>query len=174
MPQLVYEVCSYLKENGSLLDSDAKWKDQMDLYFNSLRNISRNVRLDALSRARILEVIEMRAGDWTLTNTIADYYQKKFVELEMNEITSQFNFELKNSSSGVFNPNSPMQYSSEVLIKPSGKFPKPTKVPGKTFLRDEVVIRNADSGKGKSLHRFLENFHDDFQKFSLVFESYGH
>jgi hypothetical protein len=33
-------------------------------------------------------------------------------------------------------------------VKSSGKFMKPTKVPGKTFLKDEVVIRNSDSGKG--------------------------
>lgn len=34
------------------------------------------------------------------------------------------------------------------VIKPSGKFPKPTKIPGKNYSKDEVVIRNADSGKG--------------------------
>lgn len=35
------------------------------------------------------------------------------------------------------------------IIKPSGKFPKPTKIPGKNYSKDEVVIRNADSGKGE-------------------------
>lgn len=34
------------------------------------------------------------------------------------------------------------------LIRTSGKFPKPTKIPGKTYCKDEIVIRNADSGKG--------------------------
>lgn len=34
------------------------------------------------------------------------------------------------------------------LVKPSGKYPKPTKIPGKNYCKDEVVIRNADSGKG--------------------------
>lgn len=37
------------------------------------------------------------------------------------------------------------------VIKPSGKFPKPTKIPGKNYSKDEVVIRNADSGKGMLL-----------------------
>lgn len=37
------------------------------------------------------------------------------------------------------------------VIKPSGKFPKPTKIPGKNYSKDEVVIRNADSGKGISM-----------------------
>ena len=35
------------------------------------------------------------------------------------------------------------------LIRNSGKFTKPTKIPGKNYTKDEVVIRNADSGKGK-------------------------
>lgn len=35
------------------------------------------------------------------------------------------------------------------LIRASGKFTKPTKIPGKNYSKDEVVIRNADSGKGK-------------------------
>lgn len=40
------------------------------------------------------------------------------------------------------------------VIKPSGKFPKPTKIPGKNYSKDEVVIRNADSGKGN--HDFID------------------
>lgn len=34
------------------------------------------------------------------------------------------------------------------LLRNSGKFTKPTKIPGKNYSKDEVVIRNADSGKG--------------------------
>lgn len=34
------------------------------------------------------------------------------------------------------------------VLKPSGKFSKPTRIPGKNYCKDEVVIRNADSGKG--------------------------
>lgn len=34
------------------------------------------------------------------------------------------------------------------VLKASGKFPKPTKIPGKNYCKDEVVIRNSDSGKG--------------------------
>lgn len=35
------------------------------------------------------------------------------------------------------------------VIRASGKFVKPTKIPGKNYSKDEVVIRNADSGKGE-------------------------
>lgn len=47
------------------------------------------------------------------------------------------------------------------VVKNSGKFSKPTKIPGKNYSKDEIIIRNADSGKGefsggsKNLHRFL-------------------
>lgn len=34
------------------------------------------------------------------------------------------------------------------VLKSSGKFSKPTRIPGKNYCKDEVVIRNADSGKG--------------------------
>ena len=37
--------------------------------------------------------------------------------------------------------------SDEVMIG-SGKYPSPVKIPGKNSVKDEVVIRNADSGKG--------------------------
>lgn len=36
------------------------------------------------------------------------------------------------------------------LIRSSGKFPMPTKIPGKNYSKDEIVIRNADSGKGNA------------------------
>lgn len=35
------------------------------------------------------------------------------------------------------------------VIRNSGKFSKPTKIPGKNYSKDEIVIRNADSGKGE-------------------------
>ena len=33
------------------------------------------------------------------------------------------------------------------VVGSSGKFNQPTKIPGKNYFKDEVVIRNADSGK---------------------------
>lgn len=49
------------------------------------------------------------------------------------------------------------------VIKNSGKFTKPTRIPGKNYCKDEVVIRNSDSGKGKliyynNIYLFYKNF----------------
>lgn len=35
------------------------------------------------------------------------------------------------------------------IVKNSGKFSKPTKIPGKNYSKDEIIIRNSDSGKGE-------------------------
>lgn len=64
------------------------------------------------------------------------------------------------------------------VIKPSGKFPKPTKIPGKNYSKDEVVIRNADSGKGNKYYskfiminrNYIMGLHD---KLSLGLMSIG-
>lgn len=44
------------------------------------------------------------------------------------------------------------------IVKNSGKFAKPTKIPGKNYSKDEIIIRNADSGKGE-LRKELKLFH---------------
>lgn len=52
-------------------------------------------------------------------------------------------------------PNGPLVLGPGEVIRTSGKFPKPTKIPGKNYSKDEVVIRNADSGKGNMSYTFL-------------------
>lgn len=53
---------------------------------------------------------------------------------------------LDTSPSSVLPPNT---LNPGEVIRTSGKFGKPTKIPGKNYSKDEVVIRNADSGKGE-------------------------
>lgn len=57
--------------------------DDLDRYFVSFRNASRDDRLDRLSRLRMLEAIELRAMGWKQNDEISKYYQNKFVELEV-------------------------------------------------------------------------------------------
>jgi len=56
--------------------------------------------------------------------------------------------------------NAPMLGPGEV-VGTSGRFNQPTKIPGKNYFKDEVVIRNADSGKvmglkGRRVHMIEE------------------
>ena len=50
-------------------------------------------------------------------------------------------------------PPTPTLLGPGEIIRSSGKFAKPTRIPGKNYCKDEVVIRNADSGKGQWLLR---------------------
>jgi len=132
------------------LDEDSAFKEQMDVYYNLLRNILRNPKIDKFSRALILEIIELRACNWVYNEDIDSYYRKKFSELDSNEHFSamcEMSRGLKTSQSS----GSILSSIGSEIVKSSGKFMKPTKVPGKTFLKDEVVIRNSDSGKGLNL-----------------------
>lgn len=46
-------------------------------------------------------------------------------------------------------PSTPPLLGPGEIMKSSGKYPAPVRVPGKNHCKDEIVIRNADSGKGK-------------------------
>lgn len=152
-PNLIFEVCTDLKMNGAYLD-ESSLKDQLDLYFNSLRNLTRDSRLDTLSRSRLLEVIELRAMGWLSTDELTSYhYQRNLIELE--SVASSFNLnstlsqlDLNAVSFRSDSPTSLPALSATDFIRPSGKYNKPSKVAGKSFVKDEFVIRNCDSGKG--------------------------
>ncbi|KAK7078067.1 hypothetical protein SK128_021783 [Halocaridina rubra] len=58
-------------------------------------------------------------------------------------------------------PPTPTLLGPGEIIRCSGKFAKPTRIPGKNYCKDEVVIRNADSGKvmgikGRRVHMIEE------------------
>lgn len=67
------------------------------------------------------------------------------LQIDMSESISSLNESL---TASITSSPPPILGPGEVL-KPSGKFANPTRIPGKKYCKDEVVIRNADSGKGK-------------------------
>ncbi|XP_050720530.1 eukaryotic translation initiation factor 4E-binding protein Mextli-like isoform X2 [Eriocheir sinensis] len=65
------------------------------------------------------------------------------------------------STLGPQTPVTPTLLGPGEIIRNSGKFAKPTRIPGKNYCKDEVVIRNADSGKvmgikGRRVHMIEE------------------
>lgn len=139
--RLIAKVCHYLKTEGSRLDEDSAFKQQLDVYFNLLRNILRKPNLSPLARAMILQVIELRASNWIHNEDIDAYYRQKTAEFEAND-----------SYSADINPEMATQSAHGTDLVKTSKSAKPTKMQGKTYLRDEVLIRNGDSGKG--MHSF--------------------
>lgn len=153
-PPTVLTLCSNLKAFGTQLE--ASNKEQLDQVFIHLRNVGRDEKLDKISRLHILEVIELRAGRWTAQEQANAYYQSKLADLEEysylegnngNDLpvgSGNGNTSLVSSPSSP--PDTPLLLPGEV-VKFSGKYTQLTKIPGKNFFKDEVVIRNADSGK---------------------------
>jgi len=156
-PAAILTLCSNLKAFGSQLETTHK--EQLDRAFVHLRNIGRDDKLDKVSRLHILEAIELRAGRWASHDHANSYYQAKLNELEEY-------LEGNNSTSGQTGtqPTSPQdtpQLLPGEVVKFSGKYPQLTKIPGKNFFKDEVIIRNSDSGKvmgikGRRVHLIEE------------------
>ncbi|XP_054289274.1 eukaryotic translation initiation factor 4E-binding protein Mextli-like isoform X6 [Macrosteles quadrilineatus] len=133
-----------LKQNGYQLESI--YKDQLDRAFNIFRDGCQNEFLLCSTRLHLLQLVELRANHWTDTDKTQFYYSAKMAaEMEPSITTPDTNtttIPMTTSSP----PTPPVLGPGEVL-KTSGKFSKPTKIPGKNYCKDEVVIRNSDSGK---------------------------
>ncbi|XP_046961033.1 eukaryotic translation initiation factor 4E-binding protein Mextli isoform X5 [Vanessa cardui] len=138
---------SNLKLYGAQLE--ALYKDFLDRYFVVFRNGSQDERLDKKTRLHLLELIELRAKHWQGSDYMSQYYRHRGTHAEPLLVPTMEG----SGGGGAASPTlaapaePPTLLGPGELIKPSGKFPKPTKIPGKNYSKDEVVIRNADSGK---------------------------
>ncbi|KAF2882415.1 hypothetical protein ILUMI_23785 [Ignelater luminosus] len=153
----IINLCQHLKVYGAYLE--LLFEDQLNRAFIVFRNSSQDdERLDYLSRLHLLELIELRAKGWKGTDMMNQYYRKKAnqcVQIEASESTSSLTESMTSATSA------PPLLAPGEIIKPSGKFSKPTRIPGKNYCKDEVVIRNADSGKvmgikGRRVHMIEE------------------
>ncbi|XP_029668850.1 eukaryotic translation initiation factor 4E-binding protein Mextli isoform X6 [Formica exsecta] len=143
----VISMCSHLKLYANQLE--AIYKDQLDRAFVAIRNGSQDDRLDLTTRVHLLELIELRAKQWRHTDSMDVYYMQKLSHLD-NQTEAVPDIPTNSLSSPLLAMTSPT--STPILgpgevIKNSGKFTKPTRIPGKNYCKDEVVIRNSDSGK---------------------------
>ncbi|XP_061707498.1 eukaryotic translation initiation factor 4E-binding protein Mextli isoform X4 [Cydia pomonella] len=136
---------SNLKLYGAQLE--ALYKDFLDRYFVVFRNGSQDERLDKKTRLHLLELIELRAKHWQTSDYMSQYYRHRGTHAEPLLVPTMEGAGGSVSPTLATPPEPPALLQPGEVIKPSGKFPKPTKIPGKNYSKDEVVIRNADSGK---------------------------
>ncbi|XP_059046200.1 eukaryotic translation initiation factor 4E-binding protein Mextli isoform X2 [Achroia grisella] len=163
---------SNLKLYGAQLES--LYKDFLDRYFVVFRNGSQDERLDKKTRLHLLELIELRAKLWQGSDYMSQYYRHRGTHAEPLLVPTMEG----SGTGGSVSPTlaapaePPTLLGPGEVIKPSGKFPKPTKIPGKNYSKDEVVIRNADSGKvmgikGRRVH-MIEELSDTIISFQRV------
>ncbi|XP_015440542.1 PREDICTED: uncharacterized protein LOC107195250 isoform X2 [Dufourea novaeangliae] len=141
----VVTMCNHLKLYAYQLE--AIYKDQLDRAFVAIRNGSQDEKLDLTTRVHLLELIELRAKQWRHTDSMDVYYTQKLSHLDNAETIPDTPTNALSSPLAMSSPTiAPILGPGEV-IKNSGKFVKPTRIPGKNYCKDEVVIRNSDSGK---------------------------
>uniref|UniRef100_A0A336L592 CSON004040 protein n=1 Tax=Culicoides sonorensis TaxID=179676 RepID=A0A336L592_CULSO len=153
-----------LRIHGVRLEEIAK--DTLDRAFVVLRNSSQDERLSIMTRLNLLELIELRAKNWQVSSDINSYYHQSKasnkvetdgLQVQMEPMMLSTSPPLQIGSVGT----GPVALGPGELIRNSGKFSKPTKIPGKNYSKDEIVIRNADSGKvmgikGRRVHMIEE------------------
>ncbi|XP_012230384.1 eukaryotic translation initiation factor 4E-binding protein Mextli isoform X2 [Linepithema humile] len=156
----VISMCSHLKLYANQLE--AIYKDQLDRAFVAIRNGSQDDRLDLTTRVHLLELIELRAKQWRHTDSMDVYYMQKLSHLDNTEaVPDTPTNSLTSPLLAMTSPTSAPILGPGEVIKNSGKFAKPTRIPGKNYCKDEVVIRNSDSGKvmgikGRRVHMIEE------------------
>ncbi|KAJ6221319.1 hypothetical protein RDWZM_007131 [Blomia tropicalis] len=177
---------TFMLENGYDLDSDINYKEQVDMFFTLFRNLLRShlKQLPDSINLLILRLIEIRASRWKIKSSIEEYYMKKierkkpardrnshhFDNVEANEFSS-----LTNS-----NTNSSLRTSKSYGdIMTNYKFDdamfgrhKQLKPSSRSMMKDEVIIKNSDSGKvmgikGRRVH-MIEEMSDTIISFQKV------
>ncbi|XP_076243465.1 eukaryotic translation initiation factor mextil isoform X2 [Calliopsis andreniformis] len=142
----VVTMCNHLKLWAHQLE--AIYKDQLDRAFVAIRNGSQDEKLDMTTRVHLLELIELRAKQWRHTDSMDVYYTQKLSHLDNAEaIPDTPTNALSSPLASMTSPTTAPILGPGEVIKNSGKFVKPTRIPGKNYCKDEVVIRNSDSGK---------------------------
>lgn len=155
----VVRMCNHLKLYAHQLE--AIYKDQLDRAFVAIRNGSQDEKLDLLTRVHLLELIELRAKQWRHTDSMDEYYTQKLSHLDNAEAIPDTPTNVLSSPLAMSSPTAAPILGPGEVIKNSGKFVKPTRIPGKNYCKDEVVIRNSDSGKvmgikGRRVHMIEE------------------
>ncbi|XP_031838543.1 eukaryotic translation initiation factor mextil isoform X2 [Nomia melanderi] len=141
----VITMCNHLKLCAHQLE--AIYKDQLDRAFVAIRNGSQDEKLDLTTRVHLLELIELRAKQWRHTDSMDVYYTQKLSHLDSTEAIPDTPTNVLSSPLAMSSPTMAPILGPGEVIKNSGKFVKPTRIPGKNYCKDEVVIRNSDSGK---------------------------
>jgi len=156
----------------------------------ALRNACKDTSLDIVARLHLLEIIELRSMKWVLNESVLNYYRQKLSQIDVLQDHDGSRKQL-NANAPTFLPVSPNQQSGNILdqllpnnlpapsvIAPgkfmisSGKYSGPTQPQGKSYFKDEVIIRNSDSGKvmgvkGRRVH-MIEEMSDTIISFQRV------
>jgi len=188
---LIIRLSASLKAHGNHMEMFHR--ELLDKAQVALRNACKDTTLDIVARLHLLEIIELRAMKWVLSESVINYYKQKLSMCDHDDPNSSANNARRslNVNAPLFMPNQgasgnggnildqllPQQNVSSVIpsgevMMSSGKYTGPTQPHGKSYFKDEVFIRNADSGKvmgvkGRRVH-MIEEMSDTIISFQRV------
>merc|ERR1719361_1606889 len=162
---LIIRLSASLKAHGNHME--VYHCELLDKAQVTLRNACKDTTLDIVARLHLLEIIELRAMKWVLTDSVINYYKQKLSMVDCDDPDSLANNAKRplNVNAPLFTPQSTMGNGGNILdqllphqnvsslipsgeiMMSSGKYSGPTQPHGKSYFKDEVYIRNADSGK---------------------------
>jgi len=163
---LIIRLSASLKAHGNHMEMFHR--ELLDKAQVALRNACKDTTLDIVARLHLLEIIELRAMKWVLSESVINYYKQKLSMCDHDDPNSSANNARRslNVNAPLFMPHQgasgnggnildqllPQQNVSSVIpsgevMMSSGKYTGPTQPHGKSYFKDEVFIRNADSGK---------------------------
>ncbi|CAH1389023.1 unnamed protein product [Nezara viridula] len=135
--QLTNELVQRLRNHGSQLEENCLGSEKLEKIFEVLRSGINEISLDPQSRLNLLQIVELRASRWQPPLGFFSYYNKR----------SPLQQEFGEPSGEALSDNEQQYLGPGEVLKSSGKYGCPLKIPGKNYCKDEVVIRNSDSGK---------------------------
>ena len=162
---LIIRLNASLKTHGQHMEMFHR--ELLDKAQVALRNACKDTTLDIVARLHLLEIIELRAMKWVLTDNVINYYKQKLSMVDCDDpdsLANNFKRPL-NVNAPLFTPQGTMGNGGNILdqllphqnvsslipsggiMMSSGKYSGPTQPHGKSYFKDEVYIRNADSGK---------------------------
>ncbi|CAH1389024.1 unnamed protein product [Nezara viridula] len=149
--QLTNELVQRLRNHGSQLEENCLGSEKLEKIFEVLRSGINEISLDPQSRLNLLQIVELRASRWQPPLGFFSYYNKR----------SPLQQEFGEPSGEALSDNEQQYLGPGEVLKSSGKYGCPLKIPGKNYCKDEVVIRNSDSGKvmgikGRRVHMIEE------------------
>jgi len=187
---LIIRLSASLKTHGQHMEMFHR--ELLDKAQVALRNACKDTTLDIVARLHLLEIIELRAMKWVLTDSVINYYKQKLSMVDCDDPDSLANNAKRtlNVNAPLFTPQSTMGNGGNILdqllphqnvsslipsgeiMMSSGKYSGPTQPHGKSYFKDEVYIRNADSGKvmgvkGRRVH-MIEEMSDTIISFQRV------
>ena len=166
---MIAAVCGLLKENGKILDEGQEARNQLDAYFKEYRNLVRSDQVDLLSKCLLLQLIELRAGKWSMKPQVEGFYADKLKQLSCNKCVSEAASDEKELESDV----GPSDHGSMQSISKKRSGSKGSgSGGGKEVLKQDLLIRNSDSGKVMGIRgrrvRTIEQLSDTVISFQRV------